>query len=369
MSKINMIDLFSGAGGLSYGFSEASPEYTSIAAVENNKYAASTFSLNFPETDIFVGDIREWAKKFANNYSHEIDVIIGGPPCQGFSTLGKRNIDDSRNSLWENYIETIKIIKPKYFVMENVAIFLKSKEYKNFLNEVNSSLEMKDYVLIEHVINAADYGAPQNRKRAIVIGYRKNYSSPKIPEPTHSFKPTINQQRIRTIGEIFENIPLVPDRDDTIDGRSIVFQGMKIPGSYTLRDTHWSRNYSSLSLDRFSSIPPGGNRFDLPDGLKAPCWLKHKSGATDVMGRLHIDQPSVTIRTEFFKPEKGRYLHPTENRAITHFEAGKIQGFPANYMFAGSKTEIAKQIGNAVPIKLGEMLGSTILKALHNEHR
>ena len=111
-------------------------------------------------------------------------------------------------------------------------------------------------------------------------------------------------------------------------------------------------------------IPEGGNRFDLPDSLKAPCWINHDSGAGDVMGRLYWDRPSVTIRTEFTKPEKGRYLHPTQNRAITPYEGALLQGFPAEHLWVGSKTSIVKQIGNAVPIPLGKAIAQHLLGLL-----
>src|SRR5690606_17322369 len=124
------------------------------------------------------------------------------------------------------------------------------------------------------------------------------------------------------------------------------------------------RDYSSLSQRRFRQIPPGGNRFSITDPeLLPPCWVNHRSGSGDVMGRLHWDKPSVTIRTEFFKPEKGRYLHPEAHRAITHYEAAVLQGFPRDYRWVGSKTSIARQIGNAVPIPLGEAIGRALVSA------
>ena len=125
-----------------------------------------------------------------------------------------------------------------------------------------------------------------------------------------------------------------------------------------------TRFFTQLSLNRYRSIPPGGNRFDIPYHLLAPCWRTHRTGSGDVMGRLFWDKPSVTIRTEFYKPEKGRYLHPTEDRPITHLEAARLQGFPDDYMWFGSKHSIARQIGNAVPLDLGEALGCHILSAL-----
>src|SRR5690606_36053881 len=117
---------------------------------------------------------------------------------------------------------------------------------------------------------------------------------------------------------------------------------------------------SALSMNRFRAIPAGGGRFDLTDELLTPCWRSHTTGAGDVMGRLHWDRPAVTVRTEFFKPEKGRYVHPTEHRTISHHEAARLQGFPDDYRWVGTKADIARQIGNAVPLALGEALGRAV---------
>jgi DNA (cytosine-5)-methyltransferase 1 len=129
-----------------------------------------------------------------------------------------------------------------------------------------------------------------------------------------------------------------------------------MPGEFTTRQLHVGRTYESASLARIRTIPAGGNRFDIPTKMQPACWQKHSSGSADVMGRLHLDRPAVTIRTEFFKPEKGRYLHPTEDRAITHYEAAIIQGFTSSHRWVGSKVSIARQIGNAVPIALGSAI-------------
>jgi len=138
----------------------------------------------------------------------------------------------------------------------------------------------------------------------------------------------------------------------------------ELPGAFSPRELHFSRTYQRISRKRFAKIPEGGSRANLPDDLKAPCWRRHTTGSMDVMGRLHADRPSVTIRTEFFKPEKGRYLHPTENRAITHYEAALLQGFPDSHRFIGSRTAIARQIGNAVPIPLGAAIARQLLEVL-----
>jgi DNA (cytosine-5)-methyltransferase 1 len=131
-----------------------------------------------------------------------------------------------------------------------------------------------------------------------------------------------------------------------------------------MKELHFTRQVTSLSLARYRSIPYGGNRFDLPDELRSPCWRRHRSGAADVMGRLRWEEPSVTIRTEFFKPEKGRYLHPTQDRSITHYEAALLQGFPDDFLWSGTKSAIARQIGNAVPVPLARAIAAHLLSQL-----
>jgi DNA (cytosine-5)-methyltransferase 1 len=135
-------------------------------------------------------------------------------------------------------------------------------------------------------------------------------------------------------------------------------------GAFNTAELHFGRSYTQLSLDRFKAISHnGGSRSELPDHLKAPCWLKHSKGTGDVMGRLTWEKPSVTIRTEFFKPEKGRYIHPDQDRVITHYEAARIQGFPEDYRWVGTREQIARQIGNAVPIPLGAAIGRLLVDA------
>lgn len=211
---------------------------------------------------------------------------------------------------------------------------------------------------------AADYGAPQARKRAVLIGHHRDLTAPGFPTPTHNKHGTDGLQPYRTVRQALTGVPAQPDMDTCFETLRTPVAGRDTPGAFTPRQLHLSRNYSKLSQDRFKAIPEGGNRTNLPDHLKAPCWLRHTTGSMDVMGRLVWDRPSVTIRTEFFKPEKGRYLHPMEHRAITHYEAALLQGFPDTHLFIGSRTAIARQIGNAVPIPLGAAIARQILKEL-----
>ena len=350
---ISVLDLFAGAGGLTAGFHAASDRYRVKRAVELDTAAAATFAATFGPDLVYRGGIETWLKE---EDVPQVDVIVGGPPCQGFSMLGKRDTGDQRNYLWQEYAATILRAQPKYFVVENVAAFAKSQQFRDFSESTQPDGLLSDYTFEWGILNAADYGAFQARKRAILIGRHRDLPAIGMPEPTHV-------GRHRTVLEAFKNVP--PEVTETqLDSRRKSYWGTELPGVFRPFELHVGRDYSELSRKRFRAIPAGGNRFNLPDDLLAPCWRGHTSGSGDVMGRLHWNKPSVTIRTEFFKPEKGRYLHPVENRAITHYEAALLQGFPATHRFVGSKTSIARQIGNAVPIPLGQAIAAHLLNRL-----
>ncbi|WP_279402324.1 DNA (cytosine-5-)-methyltransferase [Arthrobacter sp. JCM 19049] len=308
--KTTVLDLFAGAGGLSAGFRAASNTFETVRAVEWDNSAAASYEATFGSGIIYAGDIKNW---LAEDDVPEVDVIIGGPPCQGFSTLGKQDVEDERNDLWKEYAATIRRSKPKYFVIENVSEFRKSPQYEHFKEATSKGGALADYGFKSEVLNAADYGAAQARKRAVLIGYHRDFEFPGFPERTHSATPESDGLLPHlTVADILTDVPNVPDMDSKFGSRSYSFNGREFPGSFGTRELHWSRNYRDISLRRFAVIPPGGNRRDLeayPE-LMTPCWTKHKSGSGDVMGRLHWERPAVTIRTEFFKPEKGRYLHP-----------------------------------------------------------
>jgi DNA (cytosine-5)-methyltransferase 1 len=347
-----VIDLFAGAGGLTAGFHAASDRFKTVRAVEMDMAAAASYEATFdPERKgvVYAGSIQDW---LAEGKVPQVDLIVGGPPCQGFSTLGKQDAEDDRNFLWRQYMATIVKARPKYFVVENVAAFQKSPQYNLFKAETEPGGVIENYDFQVRVLNAADYGAPQARKRAVIIGHLKSLPFPGFPEPTHVGKHQSVQEAF--LGIRPQVTAIEPASDVTYE-----FHGKTFAGPYSPIELHLTRSYTQLSLDRFAVIPKGGNRFSIaekrPDLLPA-CWVKHTSGSGDVMGRLHEDKPAVTIRTEFFKPEKGRYLHPTQDRAITHYEAAVLQGFPESHKFVGSKVAIARQIGNAVPIKLGEAI-------------
>lgn len=359
---ITVLDLFAGAGGLTAGVHAASDRFRTVGAVEWDQAAAASYEATYGNGVVFAGDIKEWLKSDVPR----ADVIIGGPPCQGFSSLGKQDVEDERNFLWREYAQTIRRAMPKYFVVENVAEFKKSPQFRLFEEATAKGGMLPEYAVEAKVYNAADFGAAQTRRRTVIIGYHRDLGFPGELVPTHSADLKTDLPAWVTVKDVLDAVPRTPDRDPVFDARRTEFKGKEYAGAFAVRDLHWSRNYTQLSKDRFAVIPAGGNRRDLEPHphLMAACWTRHKTGSGDVMGRLHWDRPSVTIRTEFFKPEKGRYIHPEEHRAITHYEAALLQGFGSKHRFVGSRTDIARQIGNAVPIPLGTAIGRLLAGVL-----
>lgn len=347
---IRTIDLFAGAGGLSQGFHDAKLGFQPVLAVEHDAAAARTFKRNF-DCPVHDGPIE--TVEDVQPYPHA-NVIIGGPPCQGFSPLGRDRDDTSRaqlNELWQHYLRAVQKIKPQAFVIENVPEFQKSAQFAKLLQLMETDPELSKYAYNYGVLNAADYGVPQRRRRGIFIAVLDAKELPWPPPPTHSAEPKKGLRRYRTLRDTIADLAEFPPHEDVAfddEGRQLL---------------HIRRNPRPTSLQRYQAIPEGGNRFDLarnrPD-LLPDCWKNKPTGTTDVMGRLWWDEPSFTIRTEFYKPEKGRYLHPVYDRPITHREAARLQTFPDEFIFEGTKIEIARQIGNAVPPALGKAIAKFV---------
>lgn len=349
-----LIDLFSGAGGMTLGFTDKSygGSFESVWAIDNDHAAIETYRANFGDHAI-CDDIEKWASP--ETILPSADVVIGGPPCQGFSLLNKKRIGDERRALWRPYLDIVKKSRAKVFVIENVRELISSREYEEICLVANQM----GFNTIGNVLTAADYGTAQVRKRAVIIGWKKSQlNSPSFPPlKTHTNElDNTNLPKWKTVREVI---------GDLSEPRGTEIRDVQAP--YNL---HFRRKPTELSKKRYRTIPEGGNRFDLqrlaPE-LTPQCWINKKSGGTDLFGRLWWDRPSVTIRTEFFKPEKGRYLHPESHRPITHREAARIMGFPDDFIFYGSKVEIARQIGNAVPPHLGGAISKVVKEMLDSK--
>jgi DNA (cytosine-5)-methyltransferase 1 len=345
MPSYDVIDLFAGCGGMTLGFAR-SGRFRPIFAVEFEPDAADTYERNFGAHVARGEDGQPLPIEGVTDFP-SADVVIGGPPCQGFSPLNMRSVGLERRGLWREYLRALDQAGPAVFVMENVPELLRSAEYQHFKEAAESEL---DFVVDGRILNAADYGVPQTRRRAIVIGSR--LGPVEWPEQTHWPKGQVppGEKAWRTFRQAVKGLRRVP----------------------TGKAWHNPRSPKQISVERYETIPgEGENRFDLaerrPD-ITPDCWLRKPTGSTDVFGRLWWDRPAFTIRTEFYKPEKGRYLHPSEHRPITVREAARCMSFPDDFYFPPpseqSMTSVAKQIGNAVPPQLAEVIASTLAEHL-----
>lgn len=326
-----VLELFAGCGGMGLGFKQAG--FRTVLAVEWDEAACETLRENVTKR------VAQCAIQEIERFP-EADVVAGGPPCQGFSNLGEKVPNDPRNQLWRHYMRAVEDARPEAFILENVPPLLKSQEYV----EIKRIAESLGYEVEGRVLNSADYGVAQARKRAIVIGLRG--AKPSFPNPTY----VAPDQRLFS-----SDLPVWLTVKDRIGD---------LPPTPDGKDWHIGRNPTPMSIERYRCIPAGGNRWDLPEHLMPECWKKKVSGGTDLFGRLWWDRPSVTIRTEFYKPEKGRYLHPEEDRPITHREAARLQGFEDDFIFKGSKIKVGIQIGNAVPPPLAKAIAKHVRKLI-----
>jgi DNA (cytosine-5)-methyltransferase 1 len=353
MKKYKLIDLFSGCGGMTQGFvgSEYCGKFEPVFALDNDQAAIESYIENFGEHAV-CDDIENWASGELARQIPAADIVIGGPPCQGFSLLNKNRTGDERRALWEPYMDIVALSGARVFVIENVPGLLKADERTN----IERRARRLGFKTTSALLNAANYGAPQTRKRAFIVGWKSSEVDAIRfpPEPTHTSSPELHDlPRWRTVADMISDLPEPKD-----------FDIRDVPPPL---DLHFCRKPTAKSLERYKAVPPGGNRFDLQRNapeITPPCWIRKTSGGTDLFGRLWWDRPSVTIRTEFFKPEKGRYLHPEKHRPITHREAARLMGFLDTFVFKGKKIEIARQIGNAVPPDMAAAVADVVAEAL-----
>ena len=333
-----VIDLFAGCGGLTLGFKRAG--FEPVLAIEKEPDFARTYIENFGDHCI-AGEIE---RVVAGNNIPKADVVVGGPPCQGFSNLTGNKKSDPRRKLWQFYMDIVEMSECQVFVVENVPNFLSSSEGVGIVRRAKA---LGFYIGEDSkgLLLASNFGVPQNRRRAIIIGSKLGPVA--LPQPSPKKKVTVRQA--------LKGIPARPthyELPQTVDGF------VESP------ELHIGRRPTDVSLQRYRLIPEGGNRFDLqrlaPE-LTPGCWIRKTKGGTDLFGRLEWDSPArCTIRCEFYKPEKGRYLHPSENRPITHWEAARLQTFPDDFRWFGSKIRIAIQIGNAVPPVFAEVIARQV---------
>lgn len=346
-----VIDLFAGAGGFSLGFEQEG--FDIILANEYNPVIASAYKENHKVEEVITGDIRALSLgDVFGRFRNTIDVIIGGPPCQGFSQKGKRNtVGDERNFLFQYYAKAVELVNPRYFVMENVPNILTAED-GYFAKEIEKMFCTAGYQLRMGVLNAADFGVPQNRRRAFVIG-KKGGPALDFPNPV-SCKVTV-WDAVSDLAYL-ESGEGEEEQAYRFDVQSD-YQKMLRNGSVVLYN-HKATRHSKTALERMAMIPPNAGKEVLPKEHLT------KSVFSGTWTRMAKDEVSVTITTRFDTPSSGRFMHPFLNRAITVREAARIQSFPDTFRFMGSKGIQMKQAGNAVPPLLARAIAETILDDL-----
>ncbi len=337
-----LIDLFSGSGGVTQGFKNQG--FQTLAAVEWDHTAASTYCQNHPEVLMYEKDICKVdpikVLRRLNLHKGDLTVLSACAPCQPFSRQNRVNKKDGRTKLILQVIPFVAVFRPKYIMMENVPGLNKGKN-KKILDKLIDTLQ-KNYkykVFGPFIVDAVNYGVPQFRKRLILLCSREDINL-SIPEKTHEdpkIAKKIGKEEWRTVQNAFYGIKNLSS------------------GQKSQTDPlHQARKHTILNLTRLSYIPKnGGSRNSLPKRLELACH-KDGTGFNDVYGRMDFKRPSNTLTTGCTNFTKGRYAHPTANRAITPREAARLQTFPDDYKFAGSYDQISIQIGNAVPVLLAE---------------
>jgi len=353
--KPTLIDLFSGCGGSSLGFKEAG--FKIVAAVDIDHSACETYAMNVGVQPIEC-DLRnvtgEQILKRAGLKRGEVDVVVGCPPCQGFSSLRrirKGDSPDRRDDLLIVFAQRIVEIFPRMVIFENVPGIMRGRG-KIFLRKFIKKLERQGYFPIGKLLNAANFGVPQQRKRLILVFTREeaitDYLIPLLPRETHADPSRAKDERLLNWVTVEDTIADLPSLNSGEKHESI--------------HLHEAADHGENALTIIRNIPKnGGSRKDLPKHLWLPCHKKMSGrGAESVYGRMVWSKPSPTITSRCVVPACGRFIHPDQDRGITPREAARLQSFDDNCNFEGTKESITWQIGNAMPPVLGTAIGEAI---------
>jgi DNA (cytosine-5)-methyltransferase 1 len=344
---MTFVDLFCGCGGLSYGFERAGHEC--LLGVDSDARALESFAHNHPHSKTFLGDIRTLnSQKLSELIENKtVDMIVGGPPCQGFSTVGAGNADDDRNMLFKEFVRVVKVLKPNVVLFENVTGIVASKN-QFVLKSIFKEFTKMGFTMQARILSAEEYGVAEKRRRAIIIGVKNGEFN--FPEITHGSRGTF---KTMTVKEVWRNLK---------SSSGEIFNHSKMAAS----------KMKDIDLKRLSFIPSGcGIRYEKDEKKYLPkkLWwglnwnsLREKRFRQTRLQRLSWNKPSPTILTS-----RTSYYHPKENRYLTCREAAACQSFPNDFLFFGTETSIFRQIGNAVPPLLAEKLGMAIKKIKWNQ--
>lgn len=375
---LKVVDLFCGTGALSYGLSRADKDFVTVAGIDLDLSASMTAQRNHISAKILCADIESLSPCdfVLKTGIEDVDIVVGGPPCQGFSSLRPSrglNLKDPRNNLYKSFVRYVEYMNPKVFLMENV-VGLVGASGGRLLDEIVKSFESIGFAVEWRVLNAANFGVPQKRERLFVVGVNKG-RIPRwnivFPSPTHYFNGKVIGIRHKenyvvnsskgypalTLWEGISDLPSIKSGElsEKYNGSPRnAFQKKMRRGSRTL-SLHAAANHSAKMLEVIRHS--GASKNSLPEGLV-------ESGYSSSYSRLSANEPATTITVKFTSPASSKCIHPFDNRAITPREAARIQSFDDSYIFCGSKTDIASQIGNAVPPIFGEVFSRCIKEML-----
>lgn len=344
------VDLFCGAGGLGLGLEQAGFEI--VLANEIEKDFAKTHDLNFPKCRMLNTPIQDVVFRIeAESMGRRVDLVAGGPPCQGFSTVGKKNAGDPRNSLFVQFLRAVEEIDPRFVLFENVSGFKRLYKGEMYRKTVEG-LASLGFDCASSVLNAKDYGAPQSRERTIILAWKRGERPLSMPSATHG---TPERPCLTLMEAISDLPPLNPGEE----GKKYLcepqneYQRLMREAGGPLTD-HRCSKYGEHMQRVMSHVPEGGSIMDVPEELRPKGYFKN------TYARLLPDAPSPTITRNFGTPSSSRCIHPHQNRALSTREGARIQGFPDHYRFHGGKGSKNLQIGNAVPPALAFALGSQV---------
>lgn len=358
MEQYNIIDLFAGVGGLSYGFSKI-PQFNILAANEIEKDISIAYKLNYPDVEMLNCDINGLTEDVLMKVlkGKKVDIVVGGPPCQSYSTLGKRQMDERAN-LFIQYKRILKILQPRAFVFENVVGIL-SMEKGQLFKQIQRGFEELGYSLKHKILNAVDYGVPQQRERVILVGF-KGTNSYRYPQPTHGegLKPYV------TLREAIGDLPTIKsgqakDYYETPANNEFL-EFVRAVGSTNVTEHAAPKNGAHL-IKIMEALKDGQSKDDLPEDIRP------KSGYGNTYAKLWWERPSTTITRNFACPSSSRCIHPRDSRAMSIREGARLQGFPDDYKFYGSDGMKRLEIGNAVPPLLSVAIAKQMIEALKEQ--
>lgn len=354
--KFRILDLFSGAGGFSYGF-EKNLDFKTVLATDFNTDALITLRENIKDAEIIHGDITDKTVKeqiIQKSIELGVNLVIGGPPCQGFSLKGKKlGMDDPRNFLFLEFYRIVSELKPEVFVIENVKNLVYAID-GYFIDQIKNRFESLGYYVNYGILNSKYFGVPQKRERSIIIGsLTKN-----INLPTNQIDSIVSVRDAISDLSYLESSQGEFQQSYRLEPSSAYQTEMRYDSNYLYN--HVATNHSELALKKLKLIPPEGDKSNLPKEYLG------KQKFNNTWSRLVWDDLSPTIDTRFDTPSNGKNSHPYLNRAITPREAARLQSFDDKFVFLGKKTQICKQIGNAVPPKLALAIAVKISESYKN---